>query len=69
MRTIYVNETWGKDKEVVRGFIVVPKTIDECVTILFDERKQQIIKAAIKDERTEKAGGFHFFTRFCQFVV
>jgi hypothetical protein len=69
MKTVYVNQIWGKDKEVARCWIIVPRTIDESLTVLFDETKQKIIKALMSDERTEKAGGFHFFTRFCQFVV
>ena len=69
MRIVYVNQIWGKDHEVARCWIVVPKTIDECLTILFNETQQMLIKGLIADERTDKAGGFHFFTRFCQFVV
>jgi hypothetical protein len=69
MKTVYVNQIWGKDHEVARCWIVVPKTIEECLTILFNETQQQLIKALIADERTDKAGGFHFFIRFCQFVV
>ena len=69
MKTVYVNQIWGKDHEVARCWIIVPKTIEECLTILFDETKQNLIKLLMADERTDKAGGFHFFTRFYQFVV
>jgi len=69
MRTVFVNEIWGKDKEVARGFIVVPKTINESMSILFSETKQQFIKAMMSHERIEKEGGFHVIERFCQFVV
>jgi hypothetical protein len=69
MKTVYVNQIWGKDHEVARCWVVVPKTIDECLKILFNETQQQLITALMADERTDKVGGFHFFTRFCQFVV
>ena len=69
MKTVYVNQIWGKDHEVARCWIIVPKTIEECLTILFDETNQKIIKALMLHEGADKAGGFHFFTRFCQFVV
>ena len=69
MRTVYVNETYLKDKEVVRAFIVVPKTIEESIKILFDEKIQMAIPIYIQHQRTKAEGGFHFFTRFCQYVI
>jgi hypothetical protein len=69
MRTIYANEIWHGDKEVVRGFIVVPKTIEESIRTLFSDTTQGFIPALIHHEKTKIEGGFHFFTRFCQFVV
>ena len=68
MRTAYVNEIWLADKEVVRGFIVVEKTIVENLEILFDKTVQNKIIHLLMTEPT-KSEGFHFFTRFCQFVV
>lgn len=69
MKTVFVNQIWGKDHEVARCWIIVPRTIEECLTILFDETNQKIIKSLMSHEGADKAGGFHFFTRFCQFVV
>ena len=68
MRTVYVNEIWLADKEVVRGFIVVNKTILEGLKTLFSERAQNNIKHLIMTEPT-KSDGFHCFGKFCQFVV
>lgn len=68
MKTVYVNEIWMGDKEVVRGFMVVPKTIDEGLKILFSERVQNNIQHLMNTDPTKK-DGFHFFTKFCQFVV
>ncbi len=68
MRTVYVNEIWCADKEVVRGFIIVDKTIIENLETMFTQEKQNYIKHLITAEPT-KSDGFHFFTRFCQFVV
>lgn len=68
MRDVYVNEIWTADKEVVRGFIVLEKTIIENLKILFSERVQNNIKHLIATEPT-KSDGFHFFSRFCQFVI
>ncbi|MEP7238111.1 MAG: hypothetical protein ABI685_09610 [Ferruginibacter sp.] len=69
MRTVYVNEKWYKDHEVVRGLIVVPKTIAKNIPIIFDDLHQRLIIAGLQDKKTEEQGGFHFFARFCQFVV
>lgn len=68
IKTIYVNEILLADKEVVRGFIVVNKTILENLKTLFTETVQNNIKYLIMTEPT-KSDGFHFFSRFCQFVV
>jgi len=68
IRSLYVNEIWSADKEVVRGFIVVEKTIIENLRLLFDAKLQNGIKHLITTEPT-KSDGFHFFTKFCQFVV
>jgi hypothetical protein len=68
MRTIYLNEIWHGDKEVVRGLIVVNKTIIEDLEIMFSEKVQNNIKHLIMTDPT-KTDGFHFFTRCCQFVV
>jgi hypothetical protein len=68
MRTIYLNEIWYGDKEVVRGLIVVNKTIIEDLKIMFSEKEQNNIKYFIMTNPT-KTDGFHFFTRCCQFVV
>lgn len=68
MKKVYVNEIWTGDKEVIRGFIVVKKTIDEGLKTLFSERVQNNIQHLINNDPTKK-DGFHFFTKFCQFVV
>ncbi len=69
MKTVYANDVWHGDHEVVRGLIVVPKTIDENMQILFDDKDRSIIEFAMTHEKTRQDGGFHLFKRFCQFVV
>lgn len=69
MRTAYVNEVWLKDHEVVRGLIVVNKTIEETLPIIFGKKWREIIEAIKTHPRTLEEGGCHTFTRFCQFVV
>lgn len=68
MRTIYANEIWLGDKEVVRALVLIDKTIIEDMEILFSKTVQNNIKLLITNEPT-KSDGFHFFTRVCQFVV
>lgn len=68
MRTVYVNEIWMADKEVVRGFMVIEKTIEEGMRMILSPILQNYIKLLISNQPTKK-DGFHFFTEFCQFVV
>ena len=69
MRTVYVNEKLLGDREVVRGIIVANKTIKENIEMMFNKTLQRNIKYLMTTEKTKKEGGFHFFTKFCQFVV
>lgn len=69
MKTVYVNDTWHGDMEVVRALIVVDKTIQEDFPILFDEKAQRILLSEMASPNTIEQGGCHTFTRFCQFVV
>ena len=68
MKTVYVNQRYLKDKEAVRGFAVLDKTIDEDLKILFNPQLLDSINN-LKNTEPTKRDGFHFFTTFCQFVV
>jgi hypothetical protein len=68
MRTAYPNEIWNGDQEVVRALIVIDKSISENIPIIFTQEEQGKIIHLLNTE-PYKNDGFHFFTRFCQFVV
>ena len=69
MKIVFVNDVWHGDKEVVRALIVMNKTIMKDFPILYDENTQLKLLSAMAHPITFKAGGYHTFTRFCQFVV
>lgn len=67
MKTVYVNEIWNGDKEVVRGLIVIDKTVAENLKLFFSQKVINNIGYLMENEPT-KSEGFHLFGRFCQFV-
>jgi hypothetical protein len=68
MVTLYVNEILSGDKEVVRGVMVLEKTVQQGLWTMFGEKLKNKINFLIESEPF-KSEGFHTFTKFSQFVV
>ena len=68
MVTVYVNEILKGDKEVVRGVMVLEKTVQQGLWTMFGNDMTNMIKL-LKETEPVKSEGFHTFTKFCQFIV
>ena len=67
MKEIFVNEIIKEDNGSRTGIIVWDDTIIEAMPVLYDNKVQQGIAHYIKNP--PDPGGFHMFSRFCQFIV
>ena len=66
MVTVYVNEVLKGDKEVIRGIMVLEKTVQQGLWTMFGTNVRDGINHLVN---TNPSKSLYTFTKFCQFVV